>query len=113
MNLDDFIRTLTKALDQGAMDLDANTQTRLAGMRRAAVRNGIRHAGHGTLAYIPRHPWLGGAVVLGLLLAGWLLLQSQRSADTAETDILLLTDDLPPNAYANQDFSKWLKSQGN
>lgn len=113
MNHQDFIRTLTQALDQGVRDLDAHTSTRLAGMRSVAVRNGIRHAGHGTLAHIPRHPWLGGAVVLGLLLAGWLLLQSQRSSDTAETDILLLTDDLPPNAYANQDFSKWLKSQGN
>ena len=113
MNQQDFIRTVTKALDQGVRGIDARTSARLAGARRFAVQNGVRHAGHGTLAYIPRHPWLGGAVALGLLLAGWLLLQAQRSPDTAETDILLLTDDLPPNAYANQDFSTWLKAQGN
>lgn len=113
MNPQDFIHHLTEALDRGAGDLDAATCSRLAGMRHAAVHRGIRHAGHGTLAQIHRHPWLILAMTAGMLYAGWHFLQLQMAQDAADTDILLLTDELPPSAYVNQDFSKWLKSQGN
>ena len=52
-------------------------------------------------------------MAVGLLLAGWFVVNLQKPADTGQADILLLTDDLPPNAYAEQDFSKWLKAQDN
>jgi hypothetical protein len=113
VNQSGFIRSLARALDQGTRELDAATTARLAAMRREAVRGGGRHTGQGALVHAHRHPWLSIAMAAGLLLAGWFVLHLQQPSDNAETDILLLTDELPPNAYAEQDFAKWLQAQGN
>lgn len=108
MNEQDFIRDITRTLDTGVRDLDASTTARLASARRHALSDGHTHAGSGILVQAHRHPLLGVAMAIALAVAGWLLLNLQQPADTGEADILLLTDELPPNAYAEQEFSKWL-----
>lgn len=113
MNEQEIIRATTRALDQGTRELDTATLAALASARSRAVRGSPQLAGHGLLSHGQRHPWLGLAMAAVLLLVGWFLYQAQRPVDTGEADILLLTDDLPPSAYAEQDFSRWLKSQGN
>jgi hypothetical protein len=109
----EFTRHITHALDQSTRNMDAATLARLASMRRKVVRGDVRHAGYGVLTQVQHHPWLGLAVAAGLLLAGWFVLQQGQLSELGETDILLLTDDLPPNAYAEKAFTQWLKSQGN
>ncbi len=113
MNQQEFTHNLVRALNQSTRELDAATLARLASVRHEVVRGDNHHAGHGVLTHAHRHPWLGLVMAVGLLLAGWFVVNLQKPADTGQADILLLTDDLPPNAYAEQDFSKWLKAQDN
>ena len=51
------------------------------------------------------------AVLVGGLLAinGWQ--QNQRVAEVEEIDALLLTDDLPLDAYLDKGFEAWLKKR--
>lgn len=111
MNHEDFAKRLAATLDQGARELDPMLATRLSALRRQAVnaRHGHHHVGHGVVAWTHDHPWIAMALAVCLLLTGWLGYQPQ-SGDNGEVDILLLTDDLPPQAYAERDFNKWLYS---
>ena len=48
------------------------------------------------------------ALVMGLITIN--LIQEQNSSDEiAEIDAALLTDDLPPSAYADQGFAQFIK----
>jgi hypothetical protein len=109
---DDFAYRITAALDRGAAELDASTLQRLASLRRHAVA-GQHTSGHGhhVLAVMHRHSLATGLLALALLLVGLWMMQNNPPAYSAETDILLLTGDLPPNAYADKTFSKWLDAR--
>jgi hypothetical protein len=106
---DDFARRLTASLDQGLRQIDASTSQRLASMRRQALA-GDRgaHAGHAVLVWVHRHLRLAAFITLAVLWAGWWFVQNAPRPYSAETDILLLTGDLPPDAYADKTFSQWL-----
>lgn len=109
---EDFARRLTASLDQGLSQIDAATLRRLASVRRHAVS--AEHAdtrGHSVLTLLHRHAFVGTFLLLAMLLAGWWLMQSPQRSYTPETDILLLTGDLPPDAYADKTFSQWLDSR--
>lgn len=48
-----------------------------------------------------------------LLLIGFLAVQSMEEPDLGELDAQLLTQELPPDAFLDQDFRSWLgKSRG-
>ena len=48
-----------------------------------------------------------------LLLIGFLAAQSMEEPDLGELDAQLLTQELPPDAFLDQDFRSWLgKSRG-
>jgi hypothetical protein len=47
-----------------------------------------------------------------LALVATLAFQSLRESDLGELDAQLLTQELPPDAYLDQDFRAWLGKQG-
>ncbi|OYY94744.1 MAG: hypothetical protein B7Y41_04000 [Hydrogenophilales bacterium 28-61-23] len=106
---DDFAHRLTSALDQGLREIDAPTGHRLASMRSQAI-SGDRATlgGIGILAWVHRHIRLASFATLAILLASWWFVQTAPRPYSVETDILLLTGDLPPQAYADKTFSQWL-----
>jgi multidrug efflux pump subunit AcrB len=111
--LDDFARRVTASLDQGLSEIDTTTSLRLASMRRLALAGDTttQHRGHAVLVWVSRHAWLTALLALAMLVAGGWFTQNHPRVYSPETDILLLTGDLPPNAYADKTFSQWLKSR--
>ncbi len=59
---------------------------------------------------------IASALPLVALVAGLFLIQTvqteRRASEVAEVDAALLTDDLPPSAYADPGFIQFLKSGG-
>lgn len=61
-------------------------------------------------------PWgrIGAALPLVALVAGLVLIHTiqndNRASEVAEVDAALLTDDLPPSAYADPGFAQFLKT---
>jgi hypothetical protein len=59
---------------------------------------------------------IGSALPLIALAAGLILIHAiendRRASEVAEVDAALLTDDLPPSAYADPGFVQFLKSGG-
>jgi hypothetical protein len=106
---DEFARRLTTALNQGLSDIDTPIRHRLASIRHHATHvDPVAIDNRGVLTWAFQHKRLASFVTLALLLAGAWLVQKTPHADTAKTDILLLTDDLPPQAYADKKFTQWL-----
>jgi len=109
---DEFAYRLTATLDRGVNGIDPATLNRLASMRRQAVSTQPDASrGHHVLTLLHRHGWVSATLALALLLTGWWFAQNTQPTYSAETDILLLTGDLPPNAYADKTFSKWLAAR--
>ena len=50
------------------------------------------------------------ALLVAGLIAIYSAQQAQRAADIEELDALLLTDDLPIDAYLDRGFETWLKN---
>lgn len=126
---DQFGRAVAMRLTAGAEEMPYETRERLraARTRALAVRKTVAKApvvvGRGAAATLA----LGGdepslfnriASVLPLLAlaAGLVLIHSiqtdRRASELAEVDAALLTDDLPPAAYADPGFVQFLKSSG-
>lgn len=105
MNEDGFVRDIKKSLDEGLEQLDAQTRAHLHAVRRRAMAHPISSNGpSGILALAGQHPWLVVALLAsGLLLAVWAGLQSNSSpaSEDAQVDIMLLTGNIPPQAYAD------------
>jgi hypothetical protein len=111
--MNDVGKRLAKTLDQGTRELDQATLAKLAAIRHTALscHHPAPHpAGHGPLAWTLHHPWRTGLFAACLLSAVWLGVAWQLPADSRDIDILLLTDELPPQAYAEKEFISWLKS---
>jgi hypothetical protein len=125
---DQFGRAVAMRLKAGAEDLPYEARERLRAARVRALQNRkqpaaapvvVGRGGAATLALGERRSWFNRiASVLPLLaLAGGLVLihtvQSERRAsELAEMDAALLTDDLPPSAYADPGFVQFLKQSG-
>lgn len=125
-----FARRITARLSQGADDLPYDISERLRASRMQALAQRkqavtlARHApvlgnsgGSATLGRSgERAGWWNGlvsAIPLMALVVGLVLIntaQDESSAnDVAEVDAALLTDDLPPAAYADPGFVQFLK----
>jgi hypothetical protein len=123
MNEHQFGDKIRKILEQDAQP-DARTLERLREARELALaRSRPEHAP--ALAWVGQAAGGGGRrsfmlwarvalpvllLVIGLFgIYGWQ--QRQKVADRAELDALLLSDDLPIDAYLDKGFQVWLKKQ--
>ncbi len=132
MNEIKFTNKIRQALNEGAR-LHGDRGERIAERLRAARERALERR---RIAHEPALAWERGAALrisdgatggsesaggrsLRLLLATALLLaglfaiysgqQAQRAAEVEELDALLLTDDLPIDAYLDRGFEAWLK----
>jgi hypothetical protein len=109
---DEFAYRLITALDSGVRDMDAETLQQLGTLRRQAVASQHSFAhGHHILSLLQRHSLASILLALFILISGYWFVQTRQPAYSPETDILLLTGDLPPNAYADKTFSIWLDAR--
>lgn len=103
MNEQDLVNEIRRTLDEDLARMDASTRASLHVARRAALDPASRTGSSGAiLAMARRHPWLITLILAGGLLAGaWFGLRSTPSPNNAELDIMLLTDAIPPQAFAD------------
>lgn len=124
---DAFGRAVAARLGAGTEDLPHHVRERLraarvralAARRTHALREaplGLGRGGSASLAAPPGlGPWrrLASALPLLMLAAGLVFLHGfqseQRAAELAHADAALLTDDLPPEAYADPGFAQFLQ----
>lgn len=125
---DQFGRRLAARLDAATLELPHDVAERLRAARQQALSKrkivalGEAHAvqvsgGQSTLGGDQGSGWwhrLASALPIVVLLAGLVtihLVQNEtRARELAEVDAALLTDDLPPAAYADPGFVQFLKS---
>jgi hypothetical protein len=133
----EFARHLRRALDENAAHIPPATTDRLAAARRAALARKKPEpapvfapvfvgAGAGMLAGLPqpgparRLPrlrklalaWPVLALVIGLAGIAWWE-DHQRTAELADIDAAMLSDDLPLNAYLDHGFNAYLTRSNN
>jgi hypothetical protein len=123
MNELQFGNKIRQVLNQGAQ-LDEKSLARLRAAREIALKHqrvaeparglawaGSLIGGFGGLGEFSLRLILPMAVLVGGLLAinGWQ--QNLRVAEVAEIDSLLLTDDLPLDAFLDKGFETWLKKR--
>ena len=114
-----FGSRIRQILNQGAQQVQPGIAQRLAVARQRALE---RHAAEPALAWADNVTgegvgWAGLAarvlVPLAMLVACagaiYTWQQNQRAAEIEEVDSLLLTDDLPIDAYLDRGFQNWLK----
>jgi len=126
---DRFGRQVTARLEAGTAELPRDVGERLRAFReqaltrrkkaslRTAVAVGVS-GGAATLTFGDESVgWWGriaSALPLVALVAGLFLIHTiqneRRASEVAEVDAALLTDDLPPAAYADPGFLQFLKS---
>jgi hypothetical protein len=128
---DRFGRRVAARLDKGMAELPYGVTERLRAARVQAVArrkpadmrsaSGVNSSGGAaTLSYGDGGPslWnqIASALPLLALVAGLVLIHAvqneYRAHEVAEVDAALLTDDLPPSAYADPGFIQFLKSGG-
>jgi hypothetical protein len=123
---DRFGRQVAARLAAGAAELpyDVTERLRAARMQALARRKlvsmqrapALAAAGGVTLGDEPIGLWnrIGSALPLVALVAGLILIHTveddRRASELAEVDAALLTDDLPPSAYADPGFAQFVKS---
>ena len=122
----DFAKKIISYLDRGAADLKAGTAYKLQLARKAALDRladparqlspqwALAGAGTGTITGGRRYR-LGAGLGLAALLAiggifGYQQWQAwQQLRDIADTDMAILSSDLPIDAYLDRGFQTWLK----
>jgi hypothetical protein len=119
MNEHEVGKKITKLLDLGLDDIKQSTLNRLQSARRASLENyhmaeSMSNVGQGASAR-NGNEWqvktrkLLSIIALLFTLAGILYWQAlQQGDENEEIDILVLADDLPINAYLDDEFDAWL-----
>lgn len=123
---DRFGRQVAARLAAGAAELPYDVTERLRAARMQAIarrklvstQSAPALATPGGVALGDEHigMWgrIGSALPLVALVAGLVLIHTiendRRASEVAEVDTALLTDDLPPSAYADPGFAQFLKS---
>lgn len=122
MNENEFGAKLKPWLDRAASGVGEMQATRLKSARLRALdayQEPVRVFGlitvSGGTAQVIRYSIVQRALLFlpVLLLLAFLAVQSMEEADLGELDTQLLTQELPPDAFLDQDFRSWLgKSRG-
>lgn len=125
LSADRFGRAVALRLAAGTEEMPYEVAERLraARVRALQIRKQPAHApvvvGRGAAAALAwgERPWfirIASALPLIALAAGLVVIHSiqseRRASELAEVDAALLTDDLPPSAYADPGFVQFLKS---
>ena len=116
MNEQEFITYVTRSLDRGAHELDEPIAAGLSAARHhalAAPATPVVQGRDATLAWAHGRVWLATLTALTLVVAGWTYMRSLETVGSVQTDIMLLTDPMPPNIYADRIFALWLKGYRN
>ncbi len=122
MNEQDFGTRLKPWLDRSAAGIGEMQATRLKAARLRAldrVREPVRLLGLVTVGAGTAETIHYGIVQRALLwlpliaLLGALAMQSLQETDPGELDAQLLTQELPPQAFIDQDFRSWLGKSHN
>jgi hypothetical protein len=116
MNEKDFAGKVKPWLERGAAQVGEMQATRLRAARLRALdayREPVRVMGlavsHGTLQTINYSIVQRALLFLPLvMLLAALAVKSAGEADLGELDAQLLTQELPPDAFLDQDFRSWL-----
>lgn len=117
MNEQEFIAKMTRTLDEDIRRLDVPTVDALRAGRRRALSARRHHAvggSHGrvvVLDWFHHHTRMFWLVLVLAILVGMTGYQMFATQDTDDVDILLLTGDLPPQAYIHGDMGSWLGSR--
>ncbi|MBC5783404.1 DUF3619 family protein [Ramlibacter sp. USB13] len=124
---DPFGRAVARRLSAGTDELSYETRERLRAARVRALaarkvedvapvtvgRGGAATLGLGERTWFNR---VASVLPLVVLAAGLVLIHTfqadRRASELAEVDAALLTDDLPPAAYADPGFVQFLKTGG-
>ncbi|HVW63566.1 MAG TPA: DUF3619 family protein [Nitrosospira sp.] len=111
-------KRIAQILDQGLDDISQGTLDRLQAARRASLEN-YRPAevmvNVGGVSVRSGHEWhlksrrFVSLVSLLLALMGIVYWQSLQSDENEDIDIMLLIDDLPVNAYLDNELDTWLE----
>lgn len=128
---DRFARRVASRLDQSADALPYDITERLRAARTQAVahrkaaqarpsRAVVAMGGAAALTFGDEglNLWsrIASALPLIVLAAGLVLIHTvqtdRRASELAEVDVQLLTDDLPPQAYADPGFAQFLRTGG-
>lgn len=120
MNEPELGKEITRLLDRGLDNIGQDTLQRLQAARRASLENcqvseTIFTTGGGMSAH-SGHDWhfntgrILSLLALLLALAGVAYWQTplQQGDDIADLDIMVLTDELPVDAYLDDEFGEWL-----
>lgn len=121
MNESELGRKVARLLDHSLDNIDQRTLSRLQSGRKASIENYREYemlatTGESPNISKPHSPYLNiknilPLVTLLLILVSYTYWQSfQYSDENDEIDILLLADDLPINAYLDNEFDEWLDS---
>lgn len=121
MNESELGKKVAQLLDHSLDSIDQSTLSRLQSGRKTSIENYrecemLATAGDSPNISKPRSPYFNvknilPLVTLLLILVSYTYWQSfQYSDENYEIDILLLADDLPINAYLDNEFDVWLDS---
>lgn len=121
MNEERYACRVRQALNHGLKDIPLSTGRRLEAARHLALSKQKQPAGElvaagsGSLALLKtghHHPYVKQALaILALLLGMWISFywhSLEYVSQLEEVDSALLTDDLPPEAFLDNDFFEWL-----
>jgi len=115
-----YARRVRQTLNQGLNDippaasrrLEAARHLALARQKQAAPQLTLSTPGQGSVSFGGHVPYLKQALaIFALLLGMWISFywhSHQYITELEEVDSALLSDDLPPEAFLDQDFFEWL-----
>ena len=122
MNEQRYAYRVRQALNHGLQDLPPAATRRLEAARHLALSRQKQAVSSLVLAGSSNHPahWAGHHIpylrqvlaVVALLLGMWISFywhSVQYVTEIEEVDSALLSDDLPPEAFLDNDFFEWLK----
>lgn len=121
MNEERYAYRVRQALNHGLKDIPPAASRRLEAARHLAMSRQkqptaqLATAGHGSLSlrFGTNTPYLKQALaILALIVGMWIAFywQSvQYITELEEVDSALLSDDIPPEAFMDNDFFEWLK----
>lgn len=98
-----LVETVRNALDDSLEQMDEATRARLYAARRGALSASRAAPSGADILVLARHHARAVALILvvGLALAVWFGTRTQPQPESNNVDILLLTGDIPPQAYAD------------